>query len=112
MDHGGIVFFRSESLDRTVAFYRDFGCETWREQPDCTVLDFEGFRVGFCDRSPAETEGILTFVVPDRGAVDRLADDLGDAVVEGPRYNDTYGIYQAFARDPEGRTVEVQCFER
>ncbi|PSP97623.1 hypothetical protein BRC89_10795 [Halobacteriales archaeon QS_4_70_19] len=71
MDHGGIVFFRSESLDRTVAFYRDLGCSVWREQPDCTILDFEGFR-----------------------------------------YNDTYGIYQAFARDPEGRTVEMQCFER
>jgi catechol 2,3-dioxygenase-like lactoylglutathione lyase family enzyme len=111
MDHGGIVFFRSEALDETVAFYRDLGCGTWREQPDCTILEFDGFRFGFCDRSPAETEGILTLVVPDRDGVDEYAHTLGEAVVEGPRYNETYGIYQVFARDPEGRTVEVQCFD-
>jgi catechol 2,3-dioxygenase-like lactoylglutathione lyase family enzyme len=111
MDHGGIVFFRTETLDETVAFYRDLGCAVWREQPDCTILEFDGFRFGFCDRTPAETEGILTLVVPDRAAVDELADRLGDAVVKPPRFNGTYDIYQAFARDPEGRTVEVQCFE-
>jgi hypothetical protein len=43
--------------------------------------------------------------------VDRYTGRLGTAVVEGPRYNGTYGIYQVFAHDPEGRTVEVQCFE-
>jgi catechol 2,3-dioxygenase-like lactoylglutathione lyase family enzyme len=112
MDSGGIVFLRSERFDETVAFYRDVvGCEVWREQPDCTILDLEGFRVGFCDRSPAEIDGTLTFVVPDRASVDRFADRLGDAVVEEPRFNGTYDIYQVFARDPEGRTVEVQCFE-
>jgi hypothetical protein len=111
MDTGGIVFFRSEAYHETVAFYRDLGCAVWREQSDCTILDFEGFRFGFCDRSPAETAGILTLVVPDRDGIDRLADHLGDHVTEEPRYNGTYGIYQAFARDPEGRTVEVQCFE-
>ena len=111
MDNGGIVFFRTERLEGTVAFYRGVGCDTWREQPDCTILDFRGFRFGFCDRAPAETEGILTLVVPDRAGVDRLADRFGRSLVEAPRYNDTYGIYQAFAEDPEGRTVEVQCFE-
>ena len=112
MDYGGIVFFRSEAHEEVVAFYRDvLDCEVWREQPDCTVLDHDGFRVGFCDRSPAETEGILTFVVPDRASVGRAAARLDDHVREAPRYNDTYGIYQCFAGDPEGRTVEVQCFE-
>ena len=46
-----------------------------------------------------------------RTAVDRLADDLGTAVEEPPQYNDRYEIYQCFAADPEGRTVEVQTFE-
>ena len=112
MDHGGIVFFRSEALAETVSFYRDrIGCSVWREQPDCTFLDSDGFRLGFCDRSPAENDGFLTFVVPDREAVDRAAEALGECLREQPRYNDTYAIYQCFATDPEGRTVEIQCFE-
>ncbi|OYR80182.1 glyoxalase, partial [Halorubrum sp. E3] len=37
-------------------------------------------------------------------------DALGDAVVKEPRANETYDIYQCFAEDPEGRTVECQVF--
>ncbi|PSQ13722.1 glyoxalase [Halobacteriales archaeon QS_8_69_73] len=107
----GIVFFGTERLETVVDFYRDIGAEVWLEQPDCTILRFGDFRVGFCARETAETDGIVTVVVDTRAAVDRLADDLGAAVEEPPRYNDRYEIYQCFAADPEGRTVEVQTFE-
>jgi catechol 2,3-dioxygenase-like lactoylglutathione lyase family enzyme len=112
MENGGIVFFRTGRLATVVEFYRTrLGATVWREQPDCTILEYEGFHVGFCDRADPETAGILTFVVPDRDAVDAAHERLGDAATETPHLNETYGIYQFFSRDPEGRRVEVQCFE-
>jgi hypothetical protein len=108
----GIVFFRTEGLADVVAFYRDrVGAEVWLEQPDCTILRAGGFRVGFCRGETAETDGIVTLVVDGRTAVDGMYDELADVTDEEPRYNDRYGIYQFFATDPDGRTVEIQSFE-
>jgi hypothetical protein len=112
MDEGGIVFFRTEAHDDVVEFYRErMGAAVWLEQPDCTVLDYRGLRFGFCAREEAETEGTLTFVVPSREAVDATFERLEDCARDRPHVNETYAIYQFFAEDPEGRTVEVQCFE-
>jgi catechol 2,3-dioxygenase-like lactoylglutathione lyase family enzyme len=114
----GLVFFRTAALDDLLAFYVDtVGARVWHEQPDCTVLEHGAFRVGFCeadDPDDAETEGVLTFVYPDRAGVDAAHDRLHEAGVEAdgePRYNERYEIYQFFATDPEGRTVEFQTFE-
>ncbi|APW99243.1 glyoxalase [Halobiforma lacisalsi AJ5] len=107
----GIVFFRTERHDEVVEFYRELGATVWREQPDCTILQAGSFRFGFCDRESADTEGIVTFVFDDRTGVDDAYDDLADTADEEPRYNETYDIYQFFASDPEGRTVEFQTFE-
>ena len=110
-DVTGIVFHGTERRDAVVEFYRERLNATVRlEQPDCTILEFDGFLFGFCERPDADNCGILTFVYPDRAGVDAAADRLGDAVVERPRENETYDIYQCFAEDPEGRTVECQVF--
>jgi len=107
----GIVFFRTEQYDDVVAFYRDLGAGVWLEQPDCTILEAGGFRFGFCDRDEADTEGIITFVYPDRAGVDGMYDRLQGRAEGEPRYNETYEVYQFFATGPEGRTVEFQTFE-
>ena len=107
----GIVFFRTERYDEVVSFYRELGATVWLEQPDCTILQADGFRFGFCDRDSADTEGIVTFVFDDRDGVDELYEQLGDRADDEPRFNETYDIYQFFASDPEGRTVEFQTFE-
>lgn len=108
---GGIVFFATERHDEVVAFYRDVvGADVWREQPDCTILDHEGFRFGFCARDRTENCGILTFVYEEDETVDRMHDRVGDAADEEPHYNEIYDIYQFFASDPDGRTVEFQVF--
>ena len=108
----GIVFFRTECLDAVVEFYvKRVGAEVWLEQPDCTILETGGFRFGFCERERLETDGILTFVVDSRAAVDTMYEALASVADEEPRYNERYEIYQFFASDPDGRTVEVQCFE-
>jgi catechol 2,3-dioxygenase-like lactoylglutathione lyase family enzyme len=108
---GGINFFGTRSLEATTEFYTDrLGAEVWLEQPDCTILKYDNLLVGFCDRAEAETGVTITFVVPDRAAVDSLHDELADIAREPPRENERYQIYQFFAEDPEGRTVEVQAF--
>jgi hypothetical protein len=108
----GIVFFRTERPEAVVEFYRErVGADVWLEQPDCTILQAGAFRFGFCERETAETEGILTFVVDSRDTVDSMYESLEPVADGEPRYNDRYDIYQFFAEDPEGRTVEVQRFE-
>ncbi|MUV86534.1 VOC family protein [Natronomonas sp. CBA1123] len=108
----GIVFFRTQRLDEVIEFYTErLGADVWREQPDCTILEVGGFRFGFCERETAETDGILTFVVDSRAAVDQLYAELESVGESPPTYNDRYGIYQCFLTDPEGRTVEIQVFE-
>lgn len=112
MNDGGIVFFRSTAHTEVVEFYTQrVGATTWLEQPDCTILEYQGFRFGFCDRDAADTEGIITFLIEDRAGVDAVYDRLRDIATEAPAFNETYDIYQFFASDPEGRTVEFQTFE-
>ncbi|SNR36260.1 VOC family protein [Halorubrum vacuolatum] len=107
----GIVFYATERLDAVVEFYVErLDAEVRIEQPDCTILGYGDFRFGFCARESADTCGILTFVYPDRDAVDRAHERLSDVAREEPHGNPKYDIYQFFADDPEGRTVECQAF--
>ncbi|PSQ08472.1 glyoxalase [Halobacteriales archaeon QS_6_71_20] len=109
----GLVFVRTANRERVVDWYREaVGCDVWLEQPGCTILARGDFRFGLCDadEGDTETDGILTFVRPDRAGVDRLHDRVGDAAREAPHVNERYDIYQFFADDPDGRTVEVQTF--
>ncbi|WP_247729177.1 VOC family protein [Halovivax limisalsi] len=107
----GIVFFGTESLEAVVEFYVDrVGAERWLEQPDCTILQYDNMLFGFCDRDDAETDGTITFVVDSRADVDVAYDDLRDRAEAAPVENERYRIYQFFAPDPDGRTVEFQTF--
>jgi hypothetical protein len=108
---GGLVFFRTEHRERTVEWYTDVvGADVWLEQPGCTILEFSGFRFGFCDGETTESAGILTFVYDDAAAVDAMHEAVGDAADEQPHENEPYDIYQFFATDPDGRTAEFQTF--
>jgi hypothetical protein len=108
----GLVFFRTAQREAVVGFYRgllDF--EPWLEQDGgCTILRRDNLLVGFCDADESETEGIVTVAVEDRGAVDRLYDDLESCARHSPEENADFDIYQFFAEDPDGRAVEVQTF--
>jgi len=109
---GGVVFFGTGDREAVVAFYTDVvGAAVWLEQPDCTILEFEGFRFGFCSRPETDDCGILTFVFDSRDGVDRMYEAVGDAARGEPEYNETYEVYQFFADDPDGRSAEFQVFE-
>jgi catechol-2,3-dioxygenase len=107
----GIVFFGTRQYEQVLDFYTEaVGASVWLEQPDCTILKYDNQLLGFCDREAADTGGIVTFVVDDREAVDDAYDRLREHATEPPAENEHYEIYQFFAEDPEGRTVEVQTF--
>jgi len=107
----GIVFFRTGDLDRIAAFYREHvNATVWLDQGDCRILAHDGFRFGFCERPTAEDCGILTFYYGDRAAVDDAYRRLEDRAAERPSVTEDYDIYNFFAEDPDGRTLEVQTF--
>jgi catechol 2,3-dioxygenase-like lactoylglutathione lyase family enzyme len=107
----GIVFFATTDLDRVVEFYREtFDADVWVDQGDCAILIHDGFKFGFCERDETDDCGTLTFYYGDRAAVDDRYDALASRAQGSPVVNDDYDIYQFFAEDPDGRTVEVQTF--
>jgi catechol 2,3-dioxygenase-like lactoylglutathione lyase family enzyme len=108
----GIVFFRTDSRPEVLAFYVDrLGFEEWLEQDaGCTILRHENLLLGFCDGDAPETDGIVTVVLEDRGAVDETYDELADVARGPPEVNPDFDVYQFFAEDPDGRTVEIQAF--
>ncbi|WP_089879494.1 VOC family protein [Halogeometricum limi] len=111
MTAGGIVFFRTTNREATTAFYTDrVGAELYLEQPDCTILKHGNMLFGFCDGEETESEGIVTFVYDTAEEVDAMHERVGDAAREDPHENERYDIYQFFAADPDGRTVEFQTF--
>ncbi|WP_224447079.1 VOC family protein [Haloprofundus salilacus] len=107
----GIVFFATERHDEVVEFYVEtVGAAVWLEQTDCTVLKHGNMLFGFCDRERTDDCGILTFVYDSRADVDEMHVVVDDAAREEPHENEAYEIYQFFADDPDGRSVEFQTF--
>ena len=111
----GIVFFRTAARERVVEFYRDrLGFEVWLEQDaGCTILRHDDLKLGFCEASSEEdvdTDGIVTLYYETCAEVDERHEALADVATGDPRENGDYDIYQFFAADPEGRTLEVQTF--
>ena len=107
----GIQFHRTNNLKVVTDFYRDvIGMEVWLDQKDCTVLKHENFLLGFCEREAKDTSGIITFFYGETSQVDEMYDKLKDRATSQPEENKKYKIYQFFARDPEDRLVEFQCF--
>ena len=68
------------------------------------------FQVRLLGRETTDDCGIVTVYIADRNRVDTLYDRLDDCARDPPEENDQYDVYQFFAEDPDGRTVEVQTF--
>ncbi len=110
----GLLFFKTKDLNKITEFYtKRIGARIWLGQPDCTVFKHGNFLFGFCqkDDQPADTNGVLTFFFESDIQVDDRYDDLQDIATTEPAYNDKYRVYQFFAKDPEGRTLEFQQFD-
>lgn len=107
----GIIFFRTENLEEITRFYCEkIGAELWLDQGGCVILTHGNLLVGFCERETADTQGVITFFYDTKEDVDRMYSKLEDLAQSEPTKNEQYRIYQFFAKDPEGRTVEFQSF--
>jgi len=107
----GILFFKTHMLEELKIFYTDeIGCSIWLEQADCVIFKHGNLLIGFCDREEVDTGGMITFFFDSRETVDIFYRRLSDIAVSAPVENDKYNIYQFFAKDPEGRTLEFQYF--
>jgi len=126
----GIVFYQTDDLDEVTEFYRNrVGMGVWLDQSTCRILRHGNMLLGFCSRSAgpsrdgasdspglnrsgcADTNGVITFFFPRRDEVDRAYRELTDVAISEPKHNDKIGIYHFYAKDPEGRDLEFQCFE-
>ncbi|MDF1545972.1 MAG: VOC family protein [bacterium] len=109
----GIVFFSTDNLNRVVRFYKEqLGCTSWLEQSDCEILKGGELLIGFCQRDKVDRCGIVCFFYDSRGEVDLIYKKLAEVSDAPPRENRKYGIYQFFAKDPDGRTIEFQAFDK
>ncbi|TFG09644.1 VOC family protein [Candidatus Thorarchaeota archaeon] len=107
----GIVFLRTEILSEIVEFYQSrIGMEMWLDQGDCKILRYDNLLLGFCERKSPQTGVMITFYYPSRKDVRRMYESLKEIAECEPRENKKYGIYQFFAKDPEGRDLEFQYF--
>lgn len=110
-----ITFLQVDDLERTHDFYAEkLGLELTLDQGACRIYRVGGDSfLGFCDhRDGPSPEGVIVTLVRDD--VDAYCKQLQEAGVElesGPTYNETFQIYQAFLRDPDGYLVEVQRFD-
>ncbi len=108
----GIVFFGTGKLVELKDFYTDrIGCRLWLEQEDCIILKNGNLLLGFCKRDKIDTAGIITFFYDTKEKVDRTYQSLKSMATSSPTINEKYRIYQFYTRDPEGRTLEFQCFD-
>jgi nitroreductase len=107
----GILFLKTQQLSALREFYIErIGCEIWLEQADCIILQHGNFLVGLCERDAVEADVMLTFFYERKEDVDQMHSLLEPIATTTPQMNTKYNIYQFFAKDPEGRTLEFQHF--
>lgn len=107
----GIVFLKTQHLERVTAFYREqVGMRLWLEQPEIRILAHGNLLLGFHAQPEADIQGMFTFFFRTAGEVDAMYERLREFATTAPKTNERYRIYHFFARDPEGRAVEFQAF--
>ncbi len=107
----GLTFFGTAELGEMIRFYTErLGMKMWLEQEGCTILKHGNLLLGFCESQEPDIQGTITFFYPTKEEVDEMYGKLSHIAVAEPKDNDRYRIYNFFAKDPEGRSIEFQTF--
>lgn len=109
----GIVFMKTKDLEKVSKFYQNqIGMELWQDQGKCKIFEKGNLQLGFCQANKTDNEGIITFYFKDKKDVDKIYKKISDniEITKEPEENEDFNIYQFFAKDPEGRTLEFQSF--
>ncbi len=107
----GIVFKKTKDLEKISNFYQNvIGMQLWQDQGKCKIFEKGNLQLGFCEGDEIDNDGIITFYYNNKKEVDKVYNNGKLEVIEEPKENDKFNIYQFFAKDPEGRTLEFQTF--
>jgi len=107
----GIVFFRSSQLEILRTFYgKELGMELWLDQGECLIFRHGNLLLGFCTSEECHNQGIITLFFRSKEEIDAWHRKLSSISMGTPQENNRFHIYHFFACDPEGRTLEFQCF--
>lgn len=109
-----VTFLLVADLNRSAAFYRDLlGLDVVLDQGDCLILQTAATSfIGICERPDRPHPGsvIVTLVADDVDERHRQMVSAGVLCERKPQLNETYNVYHAFYRDPDGFLIEVQRF--
>jgi catechol 2,3-dioxygenase-like lactoylglutathione lyase family enzyme len=110
-----IHFYKVDDLKKTREFYQDvLGCSLYKDQGSCLIYDVKGLgKIGFCTHHPTQKNDAtcITFVYETKEEVDAMYALLKNyTALEHPHENTQFQIYQFFAKDPNGLTLEFQVF--
>lgn len=107
----GILFNRSKDLAGIVEFYtQKIGASIWLDQKQCIIMQHGNLLFSFCRSEKVDDLGCITFFYHSREEVDAMYEKLKDVATSEPKVNQQFNIYNFFAKDPEGRTIEFQVF--
>jgi catechol 2,3-dioxygenase-like lactoylglutathione lyase family enzyme len=113
-----ITFLHTADLEETTQFYESVMKFTLVvDQGDCRIFQaLNGSFLGFCSHDflvKEESPICLTFVCNSKEEVDDWYTYLQKkevSVKEPPKENKKFKIYNFFAKDPNGYTIEIQYF--
>lgn len=109
-----VTFLLVADLERSAAFYRDvLGLAVVLDQGDCLIMQTAATSfLGICERPARPDPGsvIVTLVTDDVDERHRQIVSAGIPCERPPQFNETYNVYHAFYRDPDGFLIEVQRF--
>jgi catechol 2,3-dioxygenase-like lactoylglutathione lyase family enzyme len=109
-----ITFLYVEDLERSDRFYAGtLGLPLVVDQGSCRIFRVaDGAFLGVCERpGRSNPAGMIVTLVSDEVDAwhDRLS-ALGVQVEQAPQESETYRVYHAFYRDPDGHLLEIQRF--
>ncbi len=106
-----IIFFKTANLPLIRQFYQEkLKLSIFKDQGRCIIFRMGNMKLGFCKAKAAEIQGTITFVYPTQSQVDDAYQAQLDIALGSPETSEYFKIYHFWARDPEGRSLEFQCF--
>ncbi|KAF5030627.1 hypothetical protein DSECCO2_636180 [anaerobic digester metagenome] len=104
----GIVFFKTRNLPLMREFYHHkLGMKLWLDQRKCLIFSYREMLIGFCQAETAELTGTITLLYNSQLEVNHVYERQRDIATTEPKLNSAFNIYHFWAKDPEGRDLEL-----
>ena len=109
-----VTFLLVADLATSSQFYSEkLGLDLVLDQGDCRIYRTTPTAfLGICERPDRPEPGsvLVTLVTDDVDGAHQTLTAAGVPCERPPQHNETYNVYHAFYRDPDGFLIEVQRF--